>query len=82
MRYSTVPTACALALAACNQGPAVHEENASVAEVQQEVAKATGGDSFVRDVELLNKPFTHDLLTRKVRQILEAEPSTAERQQA
>ena len=48
MRYSTVPTACALALAACNQGPAVHEENASVAEVQQEVAKATGGDSFVR----------------------------------
>jgi two-component system NtrC family sensor kinase len=34
------------------------------------------------DVELLNKPFTHDLLTRKVRQILEAEPSTAERQQA
>ena len=30
------------------------------------------------DVELLNKPFTHDLLTRKVRQILDADREDAE----
>jgi two-component system NtrC family sensor kinase len=34
------------------------------------------------DVELLNKPFTHDLLTRKVRQILDADPQKAEKQSA
>jgi two-component system NtrC family sensor kinase len=34
------------------------------------------------DVELLNKPFTHDVLTRKVKQILEADPEKSEPQQA
>ena len=34
------------------------------------------------DVELLSKPFTHDLLTRKVRQILDANQEKAERQNA
>lgn len=37
-----------LALAACNRGPQVHEENASVDEVAAEVRKATGGASFIR----------------------------------
>jgi two-component system NtrC family sensor kinase len=34
------------------------------------------------DVELLNKPFTHDLLTRKVKQILEADQKKSEKQDA
>lgn len=34
------------------------------------------------DVELLNKPFTHDVLTRKVRQILDADQTRIEKQQA
>jgi two-component system, NtrC family, sensor kinase len=34
------------------------------------------------DVELLNKPFTHDLLTRKVKQILETDPEKSEPQSA
>ena len=34
------------------------------------------------DVELLNKPFTHDLLTRKVRQILDAGHEKSEKQEA
>ena len=34
------------------------------------------------DVELLNKPFTHDVLTRKVRQILETDPEKSEPQEA
>ena len=37
-----------LAVAACNQGPQVHEENASVDEVAAEVRKATGGARFIR----------------------------------
>ena len=48
MRYSIVLMAFALPLAACNQGPTIHEENASAAEVQREIAKAGGSDSFVR----------------------------------
>jgi two-component system NtrC family sensor kinase len=34
------------------------------------------------DVELLNKPFTHDVLTRKVKQILEAAAEKPERKEA
>jgi len=34
------------------------------------------------DVELLSKPFTHDLLTRKVRQILDADQEKTEKQDA
>jgi two-component system NtrC family sensor kinase len=34
------------------------------------------------DVELLNKPFTHDVLTRKVRQILDADAATPEKETA
>ena len=34
------------------------------------------------DVELLNKPFTHDVLTRKVKQILEADGEKPERKEA
>jgi hypothetical protein len=37
-----------LPLAACNKGPAVSAENASVAEVAKKVADAGGNDSFVR----------------------------------
>ena len=48
MRYSVVLIACALPLAGCNNSPQVHEENASVAEVQKELEKAGGSDSFVR----------------------------------
>ena len=40
--------ACMLPLAACNNSPEVHEENASVAEVQNKVANAVKGDSWVR----------------------------------
>jgi len=36
------------ALAACNNSPQVHEENASAAEVQNSIAKAGGTESFVR----------------------------------
>jgi hypothetical protein len=39
---------CLAPLAACSDGPEVHEENASVAEVQNKVAAATGNESFVR----------------------------------
>ncbi len=34
------------------------------------------------DVELLNKPFTHDVLTRKVKQILETDPEKSEKTEA
>jgi hypothetical protein len=37
-----------LPLAACNNSPQVHEENASVAEVQRELARAGASDQFVR----------------------------------
>jgi hypothetical protein len=37
-----------LALAACNRGPEVHEENASVDEVANKVRAATGGAKFIR----------------------------------
>ena len=48
MRYPVVLAACVLPLASCNNSPQVHEENASVAEVQKEIAQAGGSDSFVR----------------------------------
>ena len=48
MKLAAVLIAGALPLAACNNSPQVHEENASVAEVQRELAKAGGTDSFVR----------------------------------
>lgn len=37
-----------LVLGACNQGPEVHEENASVGEVAAKVREATGGAQFIR----------------------------------
>ena len=37
-----------LVLGACNQGPEVHEENASVGEVAEKVRAATGGAQFIR----------------------------------
>ena len=37
-----------LALAACNRGPQVHEENASVDEVAAKVREATDGSKFIR----------------------------------
>ena len=37
-----------LMVGACNRGPQVHEENASVDEVAAEVRKATGGARFIR----------------------------------
>lgn len=37
-----------VALGACNRGPEVHEENASVGEVAASVRKATGGGQFIR----------------------------------
>ncbi|MCL6728759.1 DUF3617 domain-containing protein [Sphingomonas hankyongi] len=48
MKYTVALIACALPLAACGKSPAVHEENASVAEVQNSIAEAGGTDSFVR----------------------------------
>src|SRR5687767_631559 len=48
MRYSVVLIAFAVPLAGCDNSPQVHEENASVAEVQKELEKAGGSDSFVR----------------------------------
>ena len=48
MRYSIVLAACGLSLAACNQGPEVHAENATAEEVAREVAQAGGSDNFVR----------------------------------
>jgi hypothetical protein len=38
----------ALVVAACNKGPQVHEENASVDEVAAKVREATGGGEFIR----------------------------------
>ena len=43
-----VIAACVISLAACNNSPEVHEENASVADVQNKVANAVKGDSWVR----------------------------------
>ena len=48
MKYAKALIACALPLAACNNSPQVHEENASVEEVQNGIAEAGGADSFVR----------------------------------
>lgn len=48
MRHCVVLIACAMPIAACNNSPEVHEENASVGEVQRELAKAGGTDRFVR----------------------------------
>ena len=48
MKTRILLIACTLPLSACNRSPQVHENNASVAEVQNKVAAATAGDSFVR----------------------------------
>ena len=48
MKTRILLIACTLPLGACNRSPQVHEDNASVAEVQNKVAAATAGDSFVR----------------------------------
>ena len=48
MRNSIALIACALPLAACNNSPQVHEENASVDEVAASVREATGGARFIR----------------------------------
>ena len=40
--------ACALPLAACDQGPQVKEKDASVAEVASKVRAASGADGFIR----------------------------------
>ncbi len=48
MRVILLAGACFLGLTACNQGPEVREENASVAEVENKVADAGGVASFVR----------------------------------
>ena len=48
MKAATLACASALALAACNQGPEVREENASIAEVERKMADAGGPASFVR----------------------------------
>jgi Protein of unknown function (DUF3617) len=47
MRKPILLAACA-AVAACNKGPEVHEENASVAEVAQQVRATSGGQGFIR----------------------------------
>ena len=48
MRSAALLLACALPLVACNKGPEVHEDNASVAEVSNKVAQAGGAATFVR----------------------------------
>jgi hypothetical protein len=48
MKTISLLAACALPLAACNNSPEVHEENASIAQVQDKVAKVVNGDAFVR----------------------------------
>jgi hypothetical protein len=48
MKPIIIIAACALPLAACGKSGEVHEENASVAEVQEKVARAAKSDSFVR----------------------------------
>jgi hypothetical protein len=47
MRSALILIACAGVLAACNKGPEVSVENASVGEVAEKVRQATGSDSFV-----------------------------------
>ena len=48
MKNALVVIACALQFAACNKSPAVHETNASVAEVADKVREASSGNSFIR----------------------------------
>jgi hypothetical protein len=48
MKTTSLLVLTALTLAGCNNSPEVHEENASIAEVQNKVAAATGNESFVR----------------------------------
>src|SRR5689334_14447516 len=48
MKQLAFVIACAVPLAACNNSPEVHEENASVDEIQNKVAKAGGATTFVR----------------------------------
>jgi hypothetical protein len=48
MKPALVLMMSALAVAACNKGPQVHEENASVDEVAEKVRQATGGGQFIK----------------------------------
>lgn len=48
MKYVALVMVTAVALAACNKSPQVHEKDASVAEVAQKVREAGGDQSFVR----------------------------------
>ena len=48
MRAVILACVCTLPLAACNNGPDIQEENASVAEVANKVADAGGATQFVR----------------------------------
>ena len=48
MKAAMLICAGTMLLAACNKGPEVHEENASVAEVANKVAEAGGASQFVR----------------------------------
>ena len=49
MKISRIAIGCGmLALAACNQSPQVHEENASVEDVAAKVRQATGDGQFIR----------------------------------
>lgn len=47
MKLMWMACASALTLAACDRGPEVHEENASVAKVEKKIADAGGAGSFV-----------------------------------
>ncbi len=48
MKPAAVLLACALPLAACSTEPEVSARNATVEDVAEQVADASGGDSFVR----------------------------------
>ena len=48
MKAAMLICAGTMLLVACNKGPEVHEENASVAEVANKVAEAGGASQFVR----------------------------------
>ncbi|MGI8610679.1 MAG: DUF3617 domain-containing protein [Sphingomicrobium sp.] len=48
MKHALFLLGCALPLAGCDNGPEVDARNATVEEVAERVADASGGDSFVR----------------------------------